>query len=496
MARELRKAVQLATLRGYQVDGEGLTFLRSLGEEEAVTLMEEAIKLAEGGKPKPIVIGKELLERSKERLEESKSAVSLKTKAPLAKEFESRVEILKDPTEKVSSNGSLEDFVHYFRSRFEKLREVLQRRIDGRGASTLLEALRSPQNSKVKFIAMIMEKRERGGKIFLKVEDQTASGTAVVFKDKRETYELAQKLVLDQVVCMEGVRIKNGLIAVESLVYPDLPERKVKGAEEEVSVALVGDIHCGSKAFLKETFEKLVLWLNGGAGNKKQREAAGRIKYLVVLGDLVDGVGVYPGQEKELEIADIYEQYRLVAKYLEKIPEYIEVITIPGNHDGARQALPQPAIPRELIEPVQEARKIVLVGNPAEVRLHGVSFLLYHGTSMNDLISAVPGLSYERPERGLELLLKIRHLAPIYGAGTPIAPGEEDLLVVEEPPDVFSAGHVHVVDYGWYKGSAVVSCGTWQAQTEYQRKLNVRPTPGVLPVIRLDSMQVNVVNFL
>lgn len=496
MVGGLRKAVQLAALRGYQVDGEGLTFLRSLSEEEAVTLMEEAIKIAEGEEPKPIVISKELLERSKERLEGPKAAVGLKAEIPLAKEFESRVEILKDPTEKIGSNGSLEDFVRYFRSRFEKLKEVLQRRVDGRGAGTLLEALRSPQNSKVKFIAMIMEKRERGGRIFLKLEDQTASGTAVVFKDNRETYELAQKLVLDQVVCVEGVKIKNGLIAVESLVYPDIPERKVKGAEEEVSAALVGDIHFGSKAFLKEAFEKLVLWLNGEAGNKKQREAAGRVKYLVILGDLVDGVGVYPEQEKELEVADIYEQYKLVARYLERIPEHIEVIIIPGNHDGARQALPQPAIPRELIEPVQEARRIVSLGDPAEVRLHGVSFLLYHGTSMNDLISAVPGLSYERPEKGLELLLKIRHLAPIYGAGTPIAPEEEDLLVVEEPPDVFSAGHVHVAGYGWYKGTTVISCGTWQAQTEYQKKLNVKPTPGILPVIRLDTMQVNAVNFL
>jgi DNA polymerase II small subunit len=35
----------------------------------------------------------------------------------------------------------------------------------------------------------------------------------------------------------------------------------------------------------------------------------GKIKYLFVAGDSVDGIGIYPQQITELDIFDIYEQF-------------------------------------------------------------------------------------------------------------------------------------------------------------------------------------------
>ena len=86
------------------------------------------------------------------------------------------------------------------------------------------------------------------------------------------------------------------------------------------------------------------------------KEIAGRVKYVLIAGDIVDGVGVYPNQAQELCIRDVHKQYNFAAKYLEKIPEYIEIVISPGNHDASRKALPQPAIPEGYLTGIKGKR--------------------------------------------------------------------------------------------------------------------------------------------
>ena len=50
-------------------------------------------------------------------------------------------------------------------------------------------------------------------------------------------------------------------------------------------------------------------------------------------------------------------------------------------------------------------------------------------------------------------LLRARHLSPIYGSQTPIAPEMEDLLVIEDVPDIFHVGHVHRAQLGYVQGN-------------------------------------------
>ena len=79
-------------------------------------------------------------------------------------------------------------------------------------------------------------------------------------------------------------------------------------------------------------------------GNEAQKELASQVKYVFVVGDLVDGVGIYPGKDKELTITDIYSQYEECATLLAKIPKHIKIIVCPGNHDAMRVAEPQPCL--------------------------------------------------------------------------------------------------------------------------------------------------------
>ena len=279
-----------------------------------------------------------------------------------------------------------------------------------------------------------------------------------------------RQLALDEIVCFYITKNQENSFIVKNIIWPDVPERRPKGANIPVCAALLSDVHIGSKTFLDEEFQRMILWINGELGNSRQRELSGRIKYITIAGDLVDGIGVYPKQENELRITNIYSQYEKFAQLMQQIPEHIEVIIIPGNHDAVRQAMPQPALSRKYLEPILEAGCVVSLGNPATVNLHGVSFLLYHGRSLEDIIGTVPEMSYQTPEKAMEYLLKIRHLAPIYGNKTMISPEKKDHLVITEAPDVFHAGHIHVMRNTVYRGVTIVNSGAWQSQTEFQKR--------------------------
>jgi len=501
---KLQRAVSFAIASGYQLEKDAFDFLETLSQtEDPVQLMEEAIKRVDTLPEKPLFIDRSILEEAMKRVFPEKEEAKPPPPQPImegrkavfhayAKDVDADVKVVEDPTDKICTTGSIQEYLEYFQDRFKRIERLLRKRVDTKDATTISEALKAPANSKVKIIGMITEKRERKQRIFLTLDDLEASATVLI---PSETMEKAQALLLDQVVCISVIKGRNDLLIAEDFFLPDVPQKTPHKASIPVHAALISDLHVGSEMFMQEALERFMLWLKGEFGNKNLRETASHVKYVVIAGDLVDGIGVYPGQMKELAIKDIYEQHRAVAKFIEQIPDYIEVIIIPGNHDASRRALPQPAIPRDYAEPLYEARKVVSLGDPAVVSLHDVELLLYHGRSLDDVIGAAPNVSFHTPDKAMKLLLQSRHLAPIYGQRTPIAPETRDFMVIERVPDIFHAGHVHVMKHDTYRGILVVNSGAWQSQTEYQRKMGLEPTPGMVPVVNLQTLGVTTIPF-
>lgn len=501
-----RKALMTAINAGYQIDPKAFAFLKTLPEtSDMEEVVRKAVEKAETMPIKPFLISREMLEkvvkeRSPEKEAEEPPTIELTGKEtfhPYAKEVAEEIKVLEDPTQTLSADGSVKGFLQCFRDRFERIEKLLRRRLDARDAVQINRALDARPNTSLKIIGMVTDKREQKRRILMRIEDLEASITVLVPPTgDPKIFEKAQKILLDQVICICATKGKNDLLIATDFIWPDIPERKPTMANIPVCAALTSDIHIGSRAFLGEAFDRFLLWLNGKVGSAKDRELAGKVKYVVIAGDLVDGIGIYPGQEKELVISNIFEQYRAVAKYIERIPDYIEVIIIPGNHDATRQALPQPAISRKYAEPIYSARRVTMLGDPSRVQLHGVDLLLYHGRSLEDVIGSVPNLTYQKPEKAMELLLKTRHVAPVYGGRTPIAPETSDHLVISEPPSIFHAGHIHVNGYENYRGTLIANSGAWLALTDYQRKMGVTPSPGRVPIVNLQTLQTVQMNFM
>jgi len=516
VSERLQRAISNTMEAGYQLDKEAFTFLETLSKtEDPVELMEKVVKKVEALAQKPLFIDRNFLEELAEEEEKTPEAQtqplpSIPTQSlsqipyesrkeafkPYAKEVGAQIRVLDDPTSQVCSRGTIEEYREYFQDRFRRLQKLLRQRFDTRDATSITEALNAPKNSRLKIIAMVTEKKESKQTTLMRVEDTEASATVLVPTTlEKSILEKAQTLLVDQVACISALKGRDNLLILEDIFLPEIPQKTPRKADEPVYAALISDLHVGSRKFMREEFNRFLLWLNGKLGNSYWKNVASYVKYVVIAGDLVDGIGIYPGQAKELAIEDIHRQYSIVSRYLEHIPDYIELIVIPGNHDASRKALPQPAIPKDYAEPVYEARHIHSLGNPCTVSIHDVELLLYHGRSIDDVVAVVPGMSHSTPEKAMRLFLQCRHLAPIYGQRTPIAPEKRDFMVIESVPDIFHAGHVHVVKCDTYRGTQIVNSGAWQEQTEYMKKMGFVPVPGIVPVVNLQTLQINTLNF-
>ena len=516
-ANKLQRAVETSIAAGYQLDSEAFAYLTSIAATEDVTcVISKALLEIEELENKPVFIEKWFLQKIREQPQHQNQEIRLQPPVeeppqeekaqptpestslfqPYAKDIDAQLKIIEDPTSKLSSNGTIEDYMQYFQDRFKRLERLLRQRIDVKAATPILEALKSPAKTKLKIVCMISEKREAKQHKILTVEDLEGTATILITRNApEELHKKAQNLLIDQVVCISVVKTRTRLFLAEDIIFPEIGQKTQHRATEPVYVILTSDLHVGSTKFNKEAFKKFILWLNGKHGNEKAKEIASHVKYVLIAGDIVDGIGIYPNQVKELVIRDAQKQYMFASKMLEQIPDYIEVVISPGNHDAPRKALPQPAISGDLFKTLRQGRKIHSLGDPCSVSIHGVEVLMYHGRSLDDIIGAVPGIDHDHPERAMKLLLQSRHLAPLYGGKTMLSPENRDFLTIDRPPDIFHAGHIHVLGYCNYRGVLVVNSGGWQEQTDYMQKLGLVPTPGKVPVVNLQTLETSVLSF-
>jgi DNA polymerase II small subunit len=391
-----------------------------------------------------------------------------------------------------TGTGDYGDFVTVFRDRYEKLAGHLRGRVTHRPTDAVSQM---NGGSEAAIIGMVSDVRSTsGGHVRIELEDTNGTYPCLVMKD-RDLADEARELLHDEVVAIEG-RLSDdnadgdGILFADDIHFPDIPRTySPSTADRPVQAALISDVHVGSDEFRPDAWNRFADWLH--------TDEAERVEYLLIAGDMVEGVGVYPGQDEELEIVDIYEQYEAFSEHLKSVPGDMEVIMIPGNHDAVRLAEPQPAFDEELRE-IMSAHDATISANPSTVTVEGVSVLMYHGVSLDELIAQLPDehATYDRPQDAMAQLLKKRHVAPPYGGMIRLAPEAEDHLVIEEVPDIFHTGHVHKLGYGTYHNVLTINSSCWQSQTDFQKSVNLDPDVGYAPIVDLDTLDLTIRQFL
>ncbi len=378
-----------------------------------------------------------------------------------------------------------EDAVHYFRDRYNNLASMLRGRMTAMPIEALAKSPHRYRDEECTIIGMVADTRTttRGHRL-VELEDPTGTIRVLFNKGRAESFAEAERILPDEVLGIKG-KLSNdgGLLFADHLSRPDIPINHAPFRSDRPGKAvMISDVHVGSNTFLEGAWNRFADWL-------QDSDAA----YLLIAGDLVDGIGIYPGQENDLTIKNIYEQYDVFAEMLRDLPSRIRIVAAPGNHDVVRMAEPQPAIPPEFTGRFPE--NCTLVENPCLLNLQGVRVLMYHGRSFDDMIGLIPGASYERPGEIMNEMLKRRLLASPYGMRTPIAAMKTDRLIIDPIPEILLTGHVHICDVTRYRGILGVNAGTWQSQTSFQRQMNIHPTPARAFVIDLQTLQPEMMDF-
>ena len=214
------------------------------------------------------------------------------------------------------SKKNMQSFISYFNKRYVLLKNILQNRQELERASAINRIKMKKERENIAIIGMVRDiSKTKNGNIIVTLEDPSGDINVLFNKTKTELFEEAAYIVLDEVIGVTGV-VSNGFVFVNSVSFPDIPlNHEMKKSPEDVNLAIIGDAHIGSKHFLYDDFNKMIKWLKGEYGTESQREEAKKIKYLVLIGDVIDGVGIYPSQENDLEIKDVTEQFD---KYVEQ----------------------------------------------------------------------------------------------------------------------------------------------------------------------------------
>ena len=390
-------------------------------------------------------------------------------------------EIIQDTSKKSYTSGELENLISYFKSRYEKLENILSKRPELRNYTKIADI--DDLSDSLTLILMVREIRSsKNGHKIVEFEDDTGNISILFSQNNEELFAEAEKLVRDEVVGVIANKSDDrGFAFGQQIINPGV--LRVPKKNMDFGIVFLSDVHIGSLTFLEDAFSRFIDWINCDYGTEEQRRVAEDVKYLIIGGDIVDGIGVYPNQDQELVIKDITEQYNEAARFLGNIRSDIKIIIAPGNHDASRVAEPQPAVPEEYAKALYELDNVEFISNPGVVSLDGINVLIYHGRSFDDLVMAVKDFTYEKSDYLMEELLKKRHLAPIYGERTPLASELEDYLVIDEVPDIFHTGHIHVNSYRRFNGIHLINSGTFQTQTSFQKIHNIEPTPAEVPVI-------------
>ncbi len=416
---------------------------------------------------------------------------------PLAKQYSSEVHIIKDVTGNSTCEGTTHDFVKLFQNRHAVLKKILQSQ--RRELVNVLPVNRIKRSglNEIQLIGIVKSVRNTtNGHRLIELEDETGTAALIALKNNADSFSLAQEVVPDEIIGIAGKLSKNGdLVVIENIISPDISmHHDRKKSEIPICAAFLSDIHLGSNTFLQDNWNMFLKWINGGIGNQRQQDVASTVKYLVIPGDVVDGIGIYPNQEKELLIEDIYAQYTELAKQLEYIPDHITIIMQPGNHDAVRPAEPQPTFGKEIQE-LFHSKEIIFVGNPCSFTIHGVEVLSYHGQSLLDFATNIQTLQYNAPIDIMKIMLKKRHLSPTYGGYTPLSPEHLDYMVIDQVPDIFVTGHVHLAAIDNYRGVTLINASSWQAQTSYQKMLNFIPDSAKIPIVNLKTGNATTMDF-
>ena len=392
---------------------------------------------------------------------------------------------------------NVKDFVKHFRSRYESIKLMLEGR-DFENLSSIRKI--GDRKGNYTIIAAVLNKRVTKNKnLFVEVEDLTGTSVVLINQNKKEVFEKGRDLLRDDIVAFK-VSGDSDMLFANDIVYPEASLSEKRYSKFDEYVAFLSDFHVGSTMFLEKNLLNFIKWLNGKMGDEDQRILAGKVKYLFLLGDNIDGVGHYPGQERYLIQKTSKGQYDKLGEILDKVRKDVRMIMCPGQHDAVWVGEPQPIIGERFAESLHKIKNLTLVPNPSLIEIDGgFRILMYHGASINRFIDEMAEIrtkfGHSSPTRVVREMLKRRHLAPVHGLMDYIPCERGDSLVISKIPDILATADQHRAEVSVFNNILMVASSCWQTITPFEEKVGNVPDPCKVPLFNLKTREIKILDF-
>ena len=142
---------------------------------------------------------------------------------------------------------------------------------------------------------LVFSKRPtKSGGVEFSIDDD--SGSASVLALGADVKKAVGEVALDQCVMVEGDIVQGRLIA-KNVVQPDVPSKSGSTSKKTAYAVFLSALHIGSNKFLDGAFSRFLAWLGGNVVSPEDEEIIRRLKYIVIGGEVVDGLGVFTIQE-------------------------------------------------------------------------------------------------------------------------------------------------------------------------------------------------------
>ncbi len=442
-------------------------------------------------------------ERKRQIVFEQKKDISEKiTKIePLIQRPSPKISIKLDIPDKSSDKPNIETFRQLFLNRYDELSNIL--RINISEQNTILRQTLSdkeiPADKSGILIGMVQDTRVlHTDKFVIQLENPESNIlTRCVMVQDSESFPEYRDILRDAVVGIEGVLPKNyqgGEITAfwgRDVIRPSFNPIKFKPTTASSKILFISDIHFGSNNFIRSIFAKLIQFLSLRKLTPQNEELASKINLLMIVGDLIEGIGLFPDQKDEILYHSLQSQYEGLSILLQEIPKDVEIIIIPGEHDATQIPNPQPAIDRQIGKNLLALPNLRNHGNPLRLTIEDTTILALHGQGHEILFEKHFDVD---PIRGIKDLLEYRHLFPEYGSFNPITPFKKDYLVIDEIPNVLVSGHFHQAHFEEYKGVKILTCGSFQREKDKKNKDIINASLGRFPILDTQTGQVEIID--
>ena len=303
MKKDVSFALNYALNKGFQIHPGALELLERVDINDLELVIKQIVR--ENSKQKRFLINQDDLE----------SFLGLKED----KKLDAEHRILFDPTLKITTAEGIDGYNEFFSNRFKKLKKIISNRPEAKLLKTISSVITTKSKEDVYLCGLLNERRAERNITKLILDDPTGSIETIIFD--KDLQKKAGGLLIDQFVMAKINFGRNGSFIVKDIILPDIPEHAPNRSESEAYAVFLSDLHIGSMYFMEKELNDFISWLSS------PDPIARKVRFILICGDVVDGVGIYPQQDKELVLIDIEEQLKKTVEILEKIPKHIKVFS-------------------------------------------------------------------------------------------------------------------------------------------------------------------------